>query len=135
MSWLLRVAAVALLTVLTDVILPSGQINKYVKGMMAILLLIVLVSPLVALVRQDADLFDLLNLDIAGYESDQAYIDMIDEERATLPVTQVYPAVRDVQVYRDLVVVYVEGEEPQGLAAYIAARYGVTLEEVKIYAT
>ena len=47
MSWLLQVAAVALLTVLADVVLPSGQINKYVKGMMAILLLIVLVSPLV----------------------------------------------------------------------------------------
>ncbi|MBO4534607.1 MAG: stage III sporulation protein AF [Clostridia bacterium] len=68
MSWLLQVAAVALLTVLADVVLPSGQINKYVKGMMAILLLIVLVSPLVALVRQDVDLFDLLDLDLGGYE-------------------------------------------------------------------
>ena len=66
MSWLLQVAAVALLTVLADVVLPSGQINKYVKGMMAILLLIVLVSPLVALVRQDVDLFDLLDLDLGG---------------------------------------------------------------------
>ena len=68
MSWLLQVAAVALLTVLADVVLPSGQINKYVKGMMAILLLIILVSPLVALVRQDVDLFDLLDLDLGGYE-------------------------------------------------------------------
>ena len=68
MSWLAQVAAVALLTVLADVVLPSGQINKYVKGMMAILLLIVLVSPLVALLRQDVDLFDLLDLDLGGYE-------------------------------------------------------------------
>ena len=134
MSWLAQVAAVALLTVLADVVLPSGQINKYVKGMMAVVLLIVLVSPLVALVRQDVDLFDLLDLNVLGYETDQAYIDMIDEER-DLTLAARFPTVYDLAVHEDRVVVYVRGEEPEGLRAYIATRYQVDCEEVMIYAT
>lgn len=137
MSWLLKVAAVALLTVLADVILPSGQINKYVKGLMAVVLLIVLVSPVVALFRQDVDLFDYINLDSVGYETDQAYIDMIDRQQDPLSsmVTSAYPEVVKVETRQDKIVVYVSGSEPQGLRAFVSSLSGREGKDVVIYAT
>lgn len=137
MSWLLKVAAVALLTVLADVILPSGQINKYVKGLMAVVLLIVLVSPVVALFRQDVDLFDYINLDSVGYETDQAYIDMIDRQQDPLSsmVVSAYPEVVKVETRQDKIVVYVSGSEPQGLRAFVGSLSGREEKDVVIYAT
>ncbi len=137
MSWLLKVAAVALLTVLADVILPSGQINKYVKGLMAVVLLIVLVSPVVALFRQDIDLFDYINLDSVGYETDQAYIDMIDRQQDPLSsmVASAYPEVVKVETRQDKIVVYVAGSEPQGLRAFVCSLSGREEKDVVIYAT
>lgn len=127
----------ALMTVLADVILPSGQINKYVKGMMSIVLLIVLVSPLVALVRQDVDVFDLINLDKAGYTTDQAYIDMIDDEHDERVAEAVrdYPSVYDWAIHEDVVVVYVVGDEPLGLRQAVADAIGKQPKDVMIYAT
>lgn len=47
--WITSIAAVIAFTVLVDVLLPEGQISKYVKGVLAVLTVTVVVSPLPSL--------------------------------------------------------------------------------------
>lgn len=55
-SWLLSIAGMAVLGVLIDVVLPNGQTNKYVKGMFAFCMLLVIIAPLPALVNKNFDM-------------------------------------------------------------------------------
>lgn len=55
-SWLLSIAGMAVLGVLIDVVLPNGQTNKYVKGMFAFCMLLVIIAPLPALIGKNFDL-------------------------------------------------------------------------------
>lgn len=47
--WISSIAGIVVLTVLLDVILPEGQINKYVKSVLALLTVVAVASPLPAL--------------------------------------------------------------------------------------
>lgn len=53
MSWLLALTGVILLSVLVDVLLPSGQTNKFIKGIFSILIIFVLITPLIRLKNKD----------------------------------------------------------------------------------
>ena len=64
MTWIISVVGVILLSVLTDVLLPEGQMNKYVKGIFSILLIFVIVAPLADFLRKDIEIGDLLNFDM-----------------------------------------------------------------------
>lgn len=58
-SWLLSVAGMSVLGVLIDVILPNGQTNKYVKGMFAFCMLLVIIAPLPTLIHNNFNLDDI----------------------------------------------------------------------------
>lgn len=45
-SWVLSIVGVVLLGLIADVMLPEGQINKYIKSIFAIITIFVIVSPL-----------------------------------------------------------------------------------------
>ena len=64
MTWIISVVGVILLSVLTDVLLPEGQMNKYVKGIFSILLIFVIIAPLADFIRKDIEIGDLLNFDM-----------------------------------------------------------------------
>ena len=64
MTWIISVVGVILLSVLTDVLLPEGQMNKYVKGIFSILLIFVIIAPLADFLRKDIEIGDLLNFDM-----------------------------------------------------------------------
>ena len=64
MTWIISVVGVILLSVLTDVLLPEGQMNKYVKGIFSILLIFVIIAPLADFLRKDIEISDLLNFDM-----------------------------------------------------------------------
>lgn len=64
MTWIISVVGVILLSVLTDVLLPEGQMNKYVKGIFSILLIFVIIAPLADFLRKDMEIGDLLNFNL-----------------------------------------------------------------------
>ena len=55
-GWVLSVTAVVCLTVLLDIIMPDGQMKKYVKGIVSIIVIFVIVTPLASLVVGKFDL-------------------------------------------------------------------------------
>ncbi len=63
MSWILSVVGVILLSVLTDVLLPEGQTNKYIKGVFALLLVFIIITPVVNFFKSGVSLSSFLNFD------------------------------------------------------------------------
>ena len=55
-SWLLSIAGIIILSVLTEFILPDGQINKYVKVVFSFIILLVIIMPLPKLVNSNFSL-------------------------------------------------------------------------------
>lgn len=54
--YLLSIVGVTLLSVILDLVLPSGQVNKYIKGVMALVVVFVIVSPLPKLINGQIDI-------------------------------------------------------------------------------
>lgn len=54
-AWLLGIAGVVILSVLSELVLPEGQINKYTKVIFSFVILLVIISPLPKLFGKDFD--------------------------------------------------------------------------------
>lgn len=52
-AWVMAIAGVCVLGVLVDLILPNGQTKKYIKGIFAFVVVLVVVSPLPSLFNKD----------------------------------------------------------------------------------
>ena len=55
-GWVLSVTAVICLTVLLDIIMPDGQMKKYVKGIVSIIVIFVIITPLASIAVVEFDL-------------------------------------------------------------------------------
>ena len=55
-GWVLSVTAVICLTVLLDIIMPDGQMKKYVKGIVSIIVIFVIITPLASIAVGEFDL-------------------------------------------------------------------------------
>lgn len=53
MKILLPIVGVVLMSLLVDILLPSGQVNKFIKGIFSLVLIIVVITPLVSLLNSD----------------------------------------------------------------------------------
>lgn len=60
-SWLLSIAGVVILSVLAELILPDGQINRYIKAIFSFVILLVIISPLPKLFKKDFNLDEYFN--------------------------------------------------------------------------
>lgn len=89
MGWALGIVGVIVLSVLVDIVLPEGQMNKYIKGIFAVLLIYMLISPVVALVKKDISLDDILDFGASGYEENTAYIQSINTDRLDIAKEQI----------------------------------------------
>lgn len=74
MSWLLGLVGVVLLSVLADVLLPSGQTNKYIKGIFSLLVILTLITPIIKLKNADFNISDII-----GGDEIAIYNDFISE--------------------------------------------------------
>lgn len=64
-AWVMAIAGVCVLGVLVDLILPNGQTKKYIKGIFAFVVVLVVVSPLPSLVNKDFSLANIFKEDDA----------------------------------------------------------------------
>ncbi len=55
-GWLLSIAGISVLSVLIDVILPSGQTSKYIRGIFAFFMVFVIVAPFPKLFGREFDI-------------------------------------------------------------------------------
>lgn len=77
-GWLMGIVGVVAVGVLLDILLPSGEINKYIKGIFGIVVVFVIVAPLPKLLKGDGfGIFD----KIEDMNYDKQYVEKINEER------------------------------------------------------
>ena len=68
-SYILSIVGIVFLGVLVDIILPDGEMNKYVKGVFSIIAMCVIISPIPKLIKTDFDIGELF------YDSTATQID------------------------------------------------------------
>lgn len=86
-GWLLSVAGISLLSVLIDVVLPNGQTNKYIKGIIAFCMVFVIISPIPALLKSDFDLDKIFTS--STIEVEKEFIYQVNRTRLTYLQSQI----------------------------------------------
>lgn len=78
-SWVLSIAGISVIGVLVELILPSGQTKKYVKGVFAFVVVMVIITPLPKLFGSNFQVDDIFEEDAIIIQEDFVY--QINRER------------------------------------------------------
>jgi stage III sporulation protein AF len=81
-SYILSVVGIVFLGVLIDVIMPDGEMNKYVKGVFSIIALCVILSPIPKLFKNDFDI-EKMFYDSAAVQIDTDFIEATNKQLKT----------------------------------------------------
>jgi len=73
LPYIVSVAGISVLTVLLDIILPEGNIHKYIKSIFSVLVIIVVISPIVKTLKSDID-FDAIFQQGDQYQVDNNFL-------------------------------------------------------------
>lgn len=72
-GWIMAVVGISVLGVLVDLILPNGQTKKYIKGVFAFIIVLVIISPLPSLLNKEFSLSDIFEEDAIVIQEDFIY--------------------------------------------------------------
>ncbi len=78
-TYLLSIVGVAILGVIVDLILPSGTVSKYIKGVFALILIFVIISPIPKLINQNWSFNDIFQT--SSTEIDEDYLEDIKNQQ------------------------------------------------------
>ena len=76
-GYILSILGIVLLGVIIDVIVPSGNINKYIKSVFSIFVVAVIISPVINFISNKNG----IKLNYSNYEMDKKLIEYIFEKR------------------------------------------------------
>ena len=77
-GWIMSIVGVVVVGVLIDVLTPEGESNKYVKGIYALIVVLVIASPIAKALRSDIDFSKYFE---ETFETDSAFIDGVNDDR------------------------------------------------------
>ena len=80
-SWLLSVAGIIILGVLCEMILPDGQMNKYVKVIFSFAVLLVLIMPLPNIFKTEIDINSILEFNPSLQEN---YLEQVNLDKLNI---------------------------------------------------
>lgn len=156
-GWLLSIVGVAAIGVLLDILLPKSELNKYIKGIFAIVVVFVIVAPIPKLINSNFDISDIFK--DSGITTDKSFSESVNKERNekrqedikdmlianSIPVKRVRIGMRDGVFDKvEYVKIYCDGsaigdrkrlEEAQvKCRELIGRKLNVAAEEVRVYA-
>ncbi len=121
-AWLLSIVGVVSLGVLLEILLADGETAKYIKGVFALAVVLILVAPLPKFLNKDFDLNDFFGKEM---QTQTTFLNSVNErknqERENRILTELKKSEIDVQKVRifylrgdtdniDVVKVYVKGD-------------------------
>ncbi len=80
-GWILSIVGTVLTITLTEVMLPEGSTAKFIKGVISLMVIYVVIAPIPALLQSKIDLNSFFDFSLSGYESDEAFIGIIKEDK------------------------------------------------------
>ena len=72
-AWILSIAGISVIGVLVELILPNGQTKKYVKGVFAFVVVMVIITPLPKIFRSDFRVDDIFEENAIIIQEDFVY--------------------------------------------------------------
>ena len=80
-SWVLSIAGVICLSVLIELVMPEGQMNKYIKSIFSFVIILVIILPLPKLIKKEIDDSNLFNYQEIELQTD--YLKEINLSKVT----------------------------------------------------
>lgn len=94
-SYLLSIAGIIVLCVLAQLIIPEGQINKYVKVIFSFIILLVIAMPLPKIVKTEFDIGNLLNFETTLQED---YLKQLNLDKLNALTEQLNKKIKDEKI-------------------------------------
>lgn len=108
MSWLLALMGVVLLSVLVDILLPSGQTNKFIKGIFSILIIFVIITPLLRLKNKEVSFSGLF--EEGNIEVDEAFVASTKKRQYEQKEKEIKEILKNYEITIDELVITLEAE-------------------------
>ena len=77
-AWVMSIAGVVALGVLVDIIVPEGEIHKYIKNIFALITLTVIISPIITFINSDINTHTSMNKQ--AYSMDNSLLKTINSD-------------------------------------------------------
>ena len=78
-NWILSIAGIICVSVIVELILPDGQMNRYIKGIFSFIIILIVIMPIPKLLNRD---FDFSNIfDNSGYEINSDYLYQVNLDK------------------------------------------------------
>lgn len=145
-AWLLSIVGVVSLGVLLEILLADGHTAKYIKGVFALAVVLVLVSPLPQFFKKDFDISKFFGEEMV---TQSTFLNSVNErknsereERVLNALTSQGVSVERVRIYYlrndidniDVVKVYVKKDESKdNIIKIVRTKLSVKAEQIKIY--
>ena len=145
-AWLLSIVGVVSLGVLLEILLADGERAKYIKGVFALAVVLILVAPLPKFLNKDFDLNDFFGKEM---QTQTTFLNSVNErknqERENRILTELKKSEIDVQKVRifylrgdtdniDVVKVYVKGDfEKDKIYKVVGDNLACKQDKIKIY--
>ena len=78
-SWILSIAGIVLLSVIIELILPNGAMNKYIKSIFGFIIMLVILTPIPKLLNQNIDISSFFQSDTIKVDKD--YLEQINFDK------------------------------------------------------
>ncbi len=72
-SWIISIAGIICLSVIIELILPNGQMNRYIKGIFSFIIILVIIMPIPKLLNLKIDLSNVFNTEDITLQEDYLY--------------------------------------------------------------
>ena len=72
-SWILSIAGIVCLSVLVELVLPDGQMNRYIKGIFSFIVVFIIISPLPKLLNKNIDISSIFSYE-QSFQLDEEYL-------------------------------------------------------------
>ena len=82
-SWILSIAGIVCISVIVELILPNGQMNKYIKGSLSFVIILVILVPVPKLLHSDFDPNNLFDFE-DNIEVDDDYLYQLNLDKINL---------------------------------------------------
>ncbi len=101
-SWIMSIAGVICLSVIVELVLPDGQMNRYIKGTFSFIIILVIIMPVPKLLGQQLNTSDILNYEEITIDDDYIYqlnLDKINSLQANIEEDILKRGYENVRVY------------------------------------
>lgn len=147
-AWLLSIVGVVSLGVLLEILLADGETSKYIKGVFALAVVLVLVAPIPKFLNKNFDINEFFGDEIVAQS---AFLQSVNERRNTERENKVLAELKKLNIsaekvrvyylrgdldYIDVVKVYLNGDYDNDIILDIVSqKVGCDKSKIKIYSS